>query len=321
MTDLSPHQKESADPFFEMDEADLQHPFTMVPNELIRNENLSPNCIWLIIYLLSNVSTWKIRVSQILNHVRPHIGRDKLYKLLDEACTEGYIAKIKTKVGNLDRIVYKLSRTAKFKKMFPNTGFQDPELQDPENTDHKNTIYKKNKEKKDVSLSPAATGLTTFFFEKLKEINPKIRPPDKQKWSQEIDHLLKTDGRTEKEIKDVIEFIVYQHTHSAKEFTWSKAVASPSKLRQHFAQIWLDMTSKPPGKVTVTVEEDLTDEIFKRREFIGQLSSKNQEARKKKIYIEDQVTFSRIGNDRIDYKDIKFYEKLNHLIRKYQLKN
>ena len=52
LNDLSPNT-ETAHPYFEMDEAEINHPFTMIPNELIRNEKLSFKSRMLIIYLLS----------------------------------------------------------------------------------------------------------------------------------------------------------------------------------------------------------------------------------------------------------------------------
>ena len=110
---------------------------------------------------------------------------------------------------------------------------------------------KKEKE----SEPPPEVGITSFFFEKLKEINPKIRLPNMKSWGKEMERLKRVDKRSEEEIKQVIEYIVHQHKNPKNEFTWSKAVASPDKLRKHFAKIWLEMTSaKSPAPKMAIIE-------------------------------------------------------------------
>ena len=126
-----------------------QIPFTMVSNDLIR-ANLSPNCIWLIIYLLSNKPGWKINIRQIINHVKGFIGKEKLYKILNEALESGYMHRQEYKVNNLRRCKYFVSWTPKFKKSLRHPEFQDTEDQHTENQYDKEqllgekTIPKKN---------------------------------------------------------------------------------------------------------------------------------------------------------------------------------
>jgi len=122
-----------------------------------------------------------------------------------------------------------------------------------QNTLIQNTLIQKEES---VSDPASPSGLSVFFFEKLKEINPKIKPPNFKKWTQELERLQSRDERSEQEIKDVINFIVEQHKNPTRDFTWSKAVASPEKLRKHFAAIWLEMTNSPSIKKFRKDQED-----------------------------------------------------------------
>ena len=96
---------------------DEENPYTMVSNELIRDSSISPNCRWLIIYLLSNKDKgWRINAAQIINHVKKFIGRDCVYNTLDEAIESGYISREIYKVNNMKRYRYFVSEKPKFKK-------------------------------------------------------------------------------------------------------------------------------------------------------------------------------------------------------------
>lgn len=95
-------------------------------------------------------------------------------------------------------------------------------------------------------VSEHAFGLVSFFFEKLKEINPKIAKPNLKTWTKELDRIMRIDNRSPEELRQVIEYIINEHKTSTSEFTWSKAVQSPAKLREHFAKIWMQMKKVNP---------------------------------------------------------------------------
>lgn len=132
-------------------------------------------------------------------------------------------------------------------------------------------VYKdkdKNITDKNSSVSELPFGrIARFFFEKLKEINPKIKPPNLEKWTQEISRLIRTDDRSAEEVKRVIEYIVEQHKNPTREFTWSKAVSSPEKLRKHFAAIWLEMTHVSPEKAKEEAEDQKIKAIKANRDW------------------------------------------------------
>lgn len=239
---------------------DPEHPYSMVSNALIRDQSISPECRWLIIYLLSNRQGWKIKISQVVNHVKGQIGRDRVYQIVNEAIEAGYIKRDKIKKGNLEYVVYYISETPKFKKCFRHPEPQDTGAPDTEDPHINNKQDNNNHLKNIVSDPPSSDGLTDFFYEKLKEINPKIRTPNIKAWAKDIHRMQSVDGRTEEEIRAVIEFIVQQHKNPKREFTWSKAVMSAEKLRKHFAAIWLEMNTKTDTQK----KEDEASEKLKR---------------------------------------------------------
>lgn len=113
---------------------DRQNPYSIVSNALIRDKSLSMECRWLLIYLLSNSDGWHITISQVMDHLQGMAGRDKVYKILNEAIEAGYVLREKYLEKNLERCRYFVSETPKFKKCLPRPCFQDAGGQDAENT-------------------------------------------------------------------------------------------------------------------------------------------------------------------------------------------
>lgn len=147
---------------------DAEHPYYMVSRSLIRDETISPNCRWLLIYLLSNKDGWRINVRQVVNHCAPHLGRDKIYKIFDEAIESGYMNRIETLVQGKKRYAYQVSEHKKFKKclLFPEN--QDTEIQDTENQDAKGIALSKEKHIKDhhpQSPSSSAPSPSPYSFD------------------------------------------------------------------------------------------------------------------------------------------------------------
>ncbi len=116
---------------------DRENPYTMVNRDLIRDPALSPESCWLIIYLLSMDNGWKINIQQILNRVKPHMGKNKLYAIVNEAINAGYMMREEwfedvkradgTYRGRLKRVRYYISETPKFKKCLRHPCFRDPD--------------------------------------------------------------------------------------------------------------------------------------------------------------------------------------------------
>lgn len=141
---------------------DSENPYTMVLNSLIRDVSISPNCRWLLIYLLSNDKGWKINIKQIIKHTTGHLGRDKIYYIIKEAIVAGYMKKeIIRESGVFKSITYYLSENPKFKKCLPFPEKPDPVLPDPVNQHIKNKpLVKKELCKKKTNNIISTIGLT-----------------------------------------------------------------------------------------------------------------------------------------------------------------
>jgi hypothetical protein len=128
---------------------DQQNPYTMIHNGLIRDGSISPDCRWLLIYLLSNSGNWVISVAQIINHLKPHMAKQKVYNIVNEAIESGYMKRETIREGNrVKKIQYYVSETPKFKKCFLLPTFEEEEARVQENADNK----KEQKNKKEQGL-------------------------------------------------------------------------------------------------------------------------------------------------------------------------
>lgn len=140
---------------------DKKNPYTIVSNDLLDNNDLSPACRFLIIYLLRKVDHWNISPMQLIDEIsnakgKRWFGEKKIYALLNEAIQAGYIKKevIKQRENkNLQQgVCYILSETPQFKEenaiksMSPRGG----KFRDRGNCDHE-TPLSDNLEKIDAA--------------------------------------------------------------------------------------------------------------------------------------------------------------------------
>ena len=220
---------------------DKENPYSMISNALIRDESISPNCRWLLIYLLSNKDGWRINFSQIRNHLKKFMGRDSARAILDEAIEAGYIKREDeiekiSHGGALRRCKYILSESPKFKECLPRTEFQEAGDQEAGNTDDKEATYPSSEGKKNYvkERSAVAVSLTEFFKNKLKERKPKAKiPTNLDKWEEEMEKMLTIDKRTPEEIKAVIEAIPILKN----QWYCTSGVLSVQTLRKHYDAI------------------------------------------------------------------------------------
>lgn len=139
---------------------DRQNPYVMINRNLFRDKNISPECSWLIAHLLSHSDNFKIKVKQIIFHLKGRWGRDKVYNIINEAIEAGYIDRQEYLKDNPHRgftkcYNYMVSEEPRFKKCL-----QRPDFQYTENTDtleittikkeEKENIYTKEKEPKKI---------------------------------------------------------------------------------------------------------------------------------------------------------------------------
>lgn len=103
--------------------------------------------------------------------------------------------------------------------------------------------------------------ISSSFFDKLKEINPKIPAPNLDKWAQEIGRLIK-DGNTPEDIEKVIEYVISTKEKSSdKGFCWANIIHSPSALRKHFAKLWGEMNVVKSQKNSPVVNKKFAQTI------------------------------------------------------------
>ena len=79
--------------------------------------------------------------------------------------------------------------------------------------------------------------MAKYMAKRIKETYPGAKPPDLNKWCQTFNRLMRLDGRTPKEIGQVMEW-VYQDDF------WSTNIRSPDKLREKWDTLWLQMHRK-----------------------------------------------------------------------------
>lgn len=165
---------------------DEKNPYVMVCNSLIRDASLSPNARWLAIYLLSNKDEWSISVQQIINHVNPHMKRDKVYSIVKELIEAGYMKK-EQHIGpnGFGPVTYYLSEKPKFQKSFTLTDLSNADLSNaPKSTLRKNIDKEGLYTKETTNSAPDKTSFSNNSYEReTSQIgkgdlpNPKGSPP------------------------------------------------------------------------------------------------------------------------------------------------
>ena len=144
MSDKDLHIKQEDFDVISIHEDDASFQYTIVPNSLIRDQSISPNCRWLIIYLISNKPGWTIKSRQLWEHTKGFIGRDAIRKTLNEAIEAGYIQRNmvlrETAKGKLRGYSYTVASTPKFKKCLRKPGFQGPGFQGPDDQGTKEVL-------------------------------------------------------------------------------------------------------------------------------------------------------------------------------------
>lgn len=126
---------------------DRNNHFTLLSNSLIRDRSISPACFAVLSYLLSHDPSFKIKTSHLLENFQGYIGRDQMYKILNEAIAAGYMIREEVFINNLKKYVYKV---AEFKKFFR---YPDPRYTENQDTlkEITNTINNKTSSSKSSS--------------------------------------------------------------------------------------------------------------------------------------------------------------------------
>lgn len=170
---------------------DDENPYAQISNDLIRDQSISPNCRWLIIYLLSNRGNWKIKVSQVVHHLNGQMSRGKVYKIINEAREAGYIMREDFKIPNIDkngknrggfhnRCRYFVSEKPKFKDVVKPEEIQHDEIQHAGTQDTGNR-HAKEEHKKENYLKKEHTS---------KSASPPVCPAEAGEKKKTIEELV-----------------------------------------------------------------------------------------------------------------------------------
>lgn len=221
---------------------DKQNAYAIISRDLIRDNSISVECRWMLIYMLTHKDDWVINISQLVNFCKGNIGKNKVYQLVKEAIEAGYILKEEYYENNLKRVRYVVSESPKFKKCF-----RLPENQEAENSDYK--IYQEKELSFSCSSAPppqtrseadppldraALEGyiVATFFQNKIKKI--------RDDYSESLDAcaliftslLLKI---TKKDKVGTLEKII---TYAFESDYWMRRIYSVLQFSKHFKSIY-----------------------------------------------------------------------------------
>jgi hypothetical protein len=97
--------------------------------------------------------------------------------------------------------------------------------------------------------------LAQLLRQKILQNNPKAKITEAraQRWALEADKMMRRDGRTPGEIRELIEF-------SQRDLFWLQNVLSMQTLREKFDQLWLKRNgSAKPGPTSVLMPKPRTE--------------------------------------------------------------
>lgn len=285
------------DTYFERSKKDKEHPFVMIPKSILKDNNISLAARAVLFYLLSLPDNWRVNPQQVAATL--NINKETMYRYLKELITHAYCQRVDVRdKGKKLCCVYRFSeepmvqisevvKKEEFIKTVRRTEKPYTVLPYTENADINNTQTSNDKDNNNTSdpsatsdnlcseippiplkggVSPASGRLASFLFDTLKKISPDMKIPSMITWSRQMDLIMRVDGRSEEDLRKAINFILEQHNTATSEFTWSKAIRSPDKLRKHYDSLVLQMNQKPSKpKDQKSIKETLIQKGFKNR--------------------------------------------------------
>lgn len=220
-------------PTFQRSPHDKENPFAQISRDLLRDESISPECRWLISYLLCNKEGWVIKIEQIVNHLKGHrnCGESRVYKMINEAIAAGYMQREAYYEKNLKRYRYFVSESKSFSNNFSDTSL--PEV--PANDTVKKEHIEEYKSKPKDEHSADASALASYFLSKVKEKKTDFTKTVSPSWVKNSEKILKI--RSKQEIGKIIEFALNH------DFWMSKCL-TPEKILKHLDALEIDMNNK-----------------------------------------------------------------------------
>lgn len=112
---------------------------------------------------------------------------------------------------------------------------------------------------KEIGATPKK--LAQDLYDQIIKINPNQKSPNFESWSKSFDLMIKSDNRTEAQIRFIINWL-YTATDKDALF-WRKNILSPNKLRDHFDRLILIVKDNNKSSGTNDMIQGLLDEIDK----------------------------------------------------------
>lgn len=286
---------------FQRSPHDKENPYAQISRALIRDETISPECRWMIIYFLSMRDDFKINIKQIWAHVKKFMGRNKVYCIIEEACEAGYMKREDKIVNNLKRgVIYYISESPaeEFKKCFRRSSFRDTGIRHTENGEALSSSSKeeliKEKEKEEDPSPPI------FSFEKVKMLQ------------SEYDNLVQKHG------KEKIEAYVLSLSDYSK--------MKPRKFKEygcHYTTIcrWIQRDEKEKATHSKHPTTNAIEENKKICELIAQKFANRVKSRDIGVG-ENYIEFIYGPNsptDYIEFKEYGFKDRVKTALRKMGL--
>jgi len=232
---------------------DKENPYLIISRNLIRDKSISPECRWLIIYLLSHAEGWKVNPQQIMNHLKGHkgCGRDRIYAIINEAIEAGYMKKQDiVKKNLLNGCIYYVSENPKFKKSLRHPERQDTGSQDTENTDYKNK-QSSNEDKKEhiEEKEEEKSGNSDNFYQYPKDTPPSILEiPTKETLTKEKKEKAKQKDAYSADASTLALLLISKIKEKKSNFTYDKPPTSWLKASEKLLKI---RTKQEIGKLII----------------------------------------------------------------------
>lgn len=147
--------------------------FTVINNDVFKDNNLSFQAIGMLCYLLSKPNHWQVNVSHLIkvtDKTAKKTGRDGVYNILQELVGTGYVIREKQSSGELDYIVLDEPDTAKAEEASPDPDKPDPHKPDPHKTTLVNTDSKETTESEKNPIIPLVHSKLTIIPENLNRV-------------------------------------------------------------------------------------------------------------------------------------------------------
>jgi hypothetical protein len=265
----------------------VKNNFTVINNNILRNQSLSWKAKGILCYLLSLPDDWNLNLAQLQDQSID--GRDKLRTGIKELENAGYVkhTHVRLENGQFSHHEWMIYEEPITLPLTENPKTENPKMDNPQ-TENPQILSTKEKDKelKEIKECPASAGcsadaerLTDLFILRIRERKPDIKKINRENWICEMERLLRIDKRDPDKILRLIEWI---HSHNF----WRANILSVEKFRKQYDQIELQISSDK--------EKDL---VRLNREYALKLKNKYPEQLKDLSFDEKYVMNRSVGKE------------------------